>query len=167
MINSIKSRRAHREFLGDPISEEKLQEIIKAGMFAPSANAKYPWELIVVKENQTKELLSKATPWSTFAKDASVIIVVIGNETESSEWIEDCSIVAEHIWLEATAQELGACWVQIRNQSNAEADVKEILNIPEDYRVLCLIPIGIPAKTLPEHEESDIDKSKIKYEKYK
>lgn len=167
MIPAIKSRRAHREFLGEPVSEEKLQEIIKAGMFAPSANGKYPCELIVIKNNATKELLSKTTPWSTFAKDAGVLIAVIGNEKDSADWVEDCSVVAEHLWLETTEQELGACWIHIRNQGKAETDVKEILNIPDNYRTLCLMAIGVPVKNLPAHAESDIDKAKIKYEKYK
>ena len=167
MIDSIKSRRAHREFLNEPINEEKLQEILKVASFAPSANAKYPWELIVVKDTQTKELLSKTTPWSTFAKDAAVIIVILGNEEDSAYWLEDCSIVADHIWLETANQGLGTCWIQIRNHGTAEEDIKEILNIPNKFRILCLMPIGVPAKALPEHEESEIDKSKIKQEKYK
>lgn len=167
MIEAIKTRRAHREFLSDPIPEEKLREILRATAFTPSANAKYPWELIVVKDTQTKELLSKTTPWATFAKDAGVIIVVVGNEEDSAYWIEDCSIVAEHIWLETANQGLGTCWVQIRNHGTAEADVKEILNIPEKYRILCLMPIGVVAKALPEHDEVNIDNSKIKIEKYK
>lgn len=167
MINAIKFRRAHRDFTNEPVADEKIQELLKAASFAPSANAKYPWELIVVKDAGTKELLSKTTPWATFAKDSAAIIAVIGNEKESSEWLEDCAIVAEHIWLEATEQNLGCCWIQIKGQSDAEKSVKEILGIPEDFRVLCLLPIGVPAKSLPEHEEKNIDRSKFKMEKYK
>jgi nitroreductase len=167
MIQAIKSRRAVREYLNELIAEEKLQAVLNAAGFAPSANAKYPWELVVVKEPITKELLSKTTPWATFAKDAGVIIAVVGHDSESSEWVEDCAIVAEHIWLEAAEQNLGCCWIQIRNQGKAEKDVKEILNIPEKHRVLCLMALGVPAKNLPEHEEANIDKSKIKMEKYK
>lgn len=167
MIQAIKSRRAVREYLNELIAEEKLQAVLNAAGFAPSANAKYPWELVVVKEPITKELLSKTTPWATFAKDAGVIIAVIGHDSESNEWVEDCAIVAEHIWLEAAEQNLGCCWIQIRNQGKAEKDVKEILNIPEKHRVLCLMALGVPAKNLPEHEEANIDKSKIKMEKYK
>ena len=130
MIQAIKSRRAVREYLNELIAEEKLQAVLNAAGFAPSANAKYPWELVVVKEPITKELLSKTTPWATFAKYAGVIIAVVGHDSESSEWVEDCAIVAEHIWLEAAEQNLGCCWIQIRNQGKAEKDVKEILNIP-------------------------------------
>lgn len=167
MINAIKKRRAVREFLNEPVSDEKIQELLKAAACAPSANAKYPWELIVIKDQATKDLLAKTTPWATFASSAAAIIAVIGLEADSSEWVEDCSIVAEHIWLEASEQGLGSCWIQIRNQSNAEKSVRDILNIPDGLRILCLLPIGVPAKELPEHEGGAIDRNKIKFEKYK
>ncbi|MFA5020826.1 MAG: nitroreductase family protein [Patescibacteria group bacterium] len=167
MINAIKKRRAIREYLNEPVADEKIQELLKAAACAPSANAKYPWELVIVKSQATKELLAKTTPWATFAKDSAVIIAVIGDEKNSAEWVEDCSIVAEHIWLETAEQGLGCCWIQIRNQGEAEKKVKEILNIPDKYRVLCLLPIGVLAEELAEHDEKDTDKSKFKNEKYK
>ena len=167
MINAIKKRRSIREYLSDTISDDKIKEMLMAAMYAPSANALYPWELVVVKDPAIKELLSKTTPWSTHANDASAVIAVIGHEQESSDWIEDCSIVAEHIWLEATEQGLGSCWIQIRGNNNAEKAVKEILNIPENLRVLCLMPIGVPVKEQSEHSEEKFEKSKVKYEKYK
>ncbi len=167
MIPSIKKRRSIREYLNQPIAEEKLKQILSSAMYSPSANDIHPWELVVVKDSPTKELLSKTTPWSAHVKSAGVVIAVIGHEKESNDWIEDCSIVAEHIWLEATEQELSSCWVQIRGNANAEKGVKEILGIPQELRVLCLMPIGVPAKDLPEHKEDEFDKSKIKYERYK
>lgn len=166
MIPAIKRRRSVREYLAEKATDEKIQEIIKAAMYAPSANAKYPWELIVVTDPIMKEKLSKATPWSLHAQGAAAVIVVIGHEQESSNWIEDCSIVAEHIWLEATEQELSSCWIQIRGNDTAEKDVKSMLGIPPELRVLCLMPLGSPATTIEEHNEDDIVKSRVKYERY-
>ena len=167
MINAIKKRRAIREYLNEAVADDKLQEILNAALCSPSANALYPWELVVIKDHATKEVLSKATPWATFAKEAAVIIAVVGHKAESPQWIESCSIAAEHIWLEAAEQNLGACWIQIRDQGNAEDDVKSILNIPSQHGVLCLMAIGVPAQALAEHDLAKLDKSKIKYEKYK
>ena len=167
MIQAIKKRRAVREYLNEPIGEDKLKEILMAASYAPSANDLHPWELVIVKDAAVKELLSKTTPWSTHAKGADVIIAVIGNEKESADWVEDCSIVAQHIWLESVEQGLGSCWIQIHGNVNAEKGVKEILGIPEDHRVLCLMPIGVPAKECSEHTEEEFDKSKIKNDRYK
>ncbi|MFA6421972.1 MAG: nitroreductase family protein [Candidatus Buchananbacteria bacterium] len=166
MIEAIKKRRAVREYLNESIGEQKIKEVINSAMYAPSANDIHPWEIIVVKDSLLKEKLSKTTPWSAHAKEADVVVVVIGHEAESANWVEDCSIVAEHIWLEATQQDLGSCWIQIRGNVNAEKAIKEIFGIPAEHRILCLMPIGVPAKELPEHSEEEFDKSKIKYEKY-
>ncbi|MEK7653583.1 MAG: nitroreductase family protein [Patescibacteria group bacterium] len=167
MIESIEKRRAVREYLAQEIPEEKMKEIILAAIYAPSANAIYPWELVVVKRLETKDLLSKVTPWSTHIKDAAVVIAVVGHEAESRDWVEDCSIVAEHLWLETINQGFSSCWVQIRGNDNAEREVRNILGIPDELRVLCLMPIGVPAKSIEEHSEEEFDKSKVKNEKYK
>jgi nitroreductase len=148
------------------VSDDQLNEILSSAMYAPSANAIYPWDLVVIKSEETREKLSKVTPWSLHIKDAPVVIAVVGHEEESSDWVEDCSIAAEHIWLEATNQGLASCWVQIRGNDNAQKEVKEILNVPSDNRVLCLLPIGVPAKEGEEHTEENFDKAKIKQEKY-
>ncbi|NCN07888.1 nitroreductase [Candidatus Falkowbacteria bacterium] len=166
MIEAIKKRRAIRQYLDEKVSDEKLNEIISAAMYAPSANAIYPWDLIIIKNNETKEKLSKVTPWSGHVKDAQVVIAVVGHETESPDWVEDCSIAAEHIWLEATDQGLGACWVQIRGNENAQKEVKELLSVPDEHRVLCLIPIGVIGKAEEEHSEDDFDRTRIKQESY-
>jgi nitroreductase len=166
MIPAIKKRHSVREYLSDAIPEEKLKEILTAAMYAPSANAIYPWELVVVKNLETREKLSKITPWSTHVGKASVIIAVVGHEQDSPYWVEDCSIVATHIWLEATEQGLGSCWTQVRGNANAEKEIKTILNIPDECRVLCLMPLGVPAAEVPEHSEEEYDKKRIKSEKY-
>lgn len=167
MIEAIKKRRAVREYLAENIGEEKIKEILTAAMHAPSANALYPWELIVVENAETKEKLAKTTPWSAHAKNAAIVVVVVGDSGESADWVEDCSIVAEHIWLEAVEQGLASCWIQIRGNDNAEQEIKEMLNIPKEKRVLCLMPIGAPGVMPKEHSEEQFDKSRVKYEKYK
>jgi len=166
MIEAIKKRRAIREYLDEKVSEEKLNAILDSAMYAPSANAKYPWDLVVIRDEGMREDLSKVSPWALHIKNAPVVIAIVGYENESKDWVEDCSIVAEHIWLEAVNQDLGACWVQIRGNENAQKDVKEILNVPDEYRVLCLMSIGVPAVKEEEHNPEDFDKSKIKQEKY-
>lgn len=167
MIDAIKKRRSVRQYLDEDIPEEILDEILLSVMYVPSANAIYPWDLVVVKDAQTKEALAKTTPWSSHISGAEVVIAVVGHEKESADWVEDCSIVAEHIWLAATEQGLSSCWTHIRGNDNAEKEVKKLLNIPDDYRVLCLMPLGKPAQEPDEHTKDAFDKSKIKYEKYK
>lgn len=168
MIEAIKKRHSHRNFEKKDIEEKKLEKILKAASYSPSARAAYPWSLIVVRDEEDKKTLSKATPYASFVAEAPLAIVVASKE--SDEWVEDCSIVAEHIQLEATEQGLGACWAHMRGHEkgnkSAEEIIKSLLSLPEDYRVLCAIALGYPSEEKGPHSESELEEREIYEGKY-
>jgi len=101
--------------------------------------------------------------------EAPVLIVL--TTPEAYNWLEDLSIAGEVIYLEATNQGLGTCWMQIRDigtpdKPDPEGYVRKVLGIPEDIRVLCFFPIGYPKIALPEHTENEFELSKIHPEKW-
>ncbi|OKY77447.1 MAG: Nitroreductase [Candidatus Methanohalarchaeum thermophilum] len=169
MIESIRERRSVRSFSDDGVEEKKIEEILTAAAFSPSARALYPWSITVVENPEKREVISKATPYADFAAEAPVVFVVASKE--EGEWIEDASIVAEHIQLEATNQGLGACWIQIRDHKTeddkqSEEKIKDLLEIPEDYRVLCAIAIGHPKKQKQPHTKKELQKREIYRKKH-
>ena len=171
MIEAIKKRRSIRRYTDQAVEKEKVDEILNAAMCSPSAYHRNPWEFIVVKKGSTLEKLSKSTNYASFVSKSPVIIVVTANEPHAYRWLEDSSIAAEHIYLEATNQDLGSCWVQIHgmetpNGIDSEEYARDILKVPTDYRILCIMTLGYPAEDLPEHDESEFDKSKIHTEKW-
>lgn len=171
MLEIIRKRRSIRTFLKKDIGIEKLDEILKAAMFSPTARGLRPWEFIIVKNNETKNKLSRATPYASFAKDAPVVVIICYDTNKARRFKEDCSICAENIYLEATNQGLGTCFIQIAdgteaNEGNPEEFVKKVLSIPENYRVQCLMPIGYPAKMPEPHKDEEFDENKIHYEKF-
>lgn len=166
MLEVIKKRRSIRQYRSKEVEEEKLQEILKAAMFSPSAHGTRPWEFIVVKNQETKEKLSQVTPWAGFIKEAPVILVIAASGSRFN-WIEDCAIAAENVYLEATNQGLGTCFIQIREGTdNAEAYVKKLLHIPNGIRVLCLMPLGYPAEEKEPHTEDEFEKNKLHFEQF-
>lgn len=169
MLKVIKKRRSIRKYQSREIEEEKLNEVLKAAMFAPSAHNQKPWEFIVVKDQKTKDLLAKAQQWSDFVNQAPIVLVLCSKEVKY--WIENLGIVAENIYLEATNQSLGTCFVQIREMESlkggdAEEYVKKVLFIPKNIRVLCLMPLGYPAEEKEEHDGQEFEKEKIHWEKF-
>ena len=48
-METIAARRSIRKFTGDPVSEEKIKELIAAGMNAPSARNTQPWHFMIIK----------------------------------------------------------------------------------------------------------------------
>lgn len=171
MLEIIRKRRSIRTFVKKDVEKGKLNEILKAAMFSPTARGLRPWEFIIVTNGETKNKLSKATPYSSSVKGAPVIVVICYDINKGRRFKEDCSICAENIYLEATNQGLGTCFIQIADGTeadvgNPEEFVKKVLSIPENFRVQCLMPIGYPAKQPEPHKVEEFDKNKIHYEKF-
>ncbi len=95
-------------------------------------------------EEKKKAIFKKLTSGdvSAFTGEAPVVIAVIGKK-DVWDLPFDTSAAIENILLMTTALGLGACWViapciDIRD----ELKLKEILDVPEDYKVISLIPLG-------------------------
>lgn len=170
MLDIIKKRRSIREYTGAEVEDEKLRVVLTSAMWAPTSRSTSAWEFVVVRDQETREKLSRATPHSKFVKGASVVIVICYNTTKGYRFREDCSICAEHIHLEAVNQGLASCFVQVCDAGDpvgsAEPYVKELLGIPEDHRVQCMMPLGYPAKEGPLHGPDEYDPAKVHIEKF-
>ena len=169
MLEIFRKRRSVREYLPKEVEEEKLNEVLKAAMFSPTAHHCRSWEFVVVKDKKAIEKLSKATKWSDFAKGAPVVIILCADESLDPRWIEDLSIAAGYIYLEAVNQGLGTCWIAVRDSKDSKDEenyVREIIGAPEKIRILCLMPMGYPAKFSKEHDDSEFDIKKIHQEKW-
>ena len=79
--------------------------------------------------------------------DAALGIVVTGNPLISDAWIEDASIAAINIQMQAEELGVGSCWVQVRNRNYSDTItsgeyINDLLNIPMPVEVLCIITLG-------------------------
>ncbi|MGL4774610.1 MAG: nitroreductase family protein [Clostridium sp.] len=167
MLDLIINRRSIRKFKDTKVSQEELNNILKAALLAPSSRNKKPLEFIVVENREILNKLEKCkTPGSIALKTAPVAIIVLGNKDISDVWIEDASISATFIQLEIEALNLGSCWIQIRNRNgenkNSEEMVREALNLPNNYGILSIIALGHKDQEMPPHTEKDIDFSKVR-----
>lgn len=171
MLEAIRKRRSIRKYLDRRVEKEKLNELLKAAMFSASAKGRRPWEFIVVTDEEIKKRLAGATPYAAFASHAPVVIAICYDTGRGSRFKEDSSIAAAGIYLEATNQGLGACYIQISDGTEAdEGDpedfVKGLLAVPGHIRVHCLMTVGYPAKALEPHSDLEFDVSKVHHEKY-
>ncbi|MBI5252438.1 MAG: nitroreductase family protein [Desulfomonile tiedjei] len=88
---------------------------------------------------------------SEFAKQAPVVIAVIGSLMEGSVDVPyDLSAAIENMLLEAHSLGLGACWVHGPVATTRDAKkFKEILGIPTgmgEYKVIAYVAVGWPAE---------------------
>lgn len=138
-LEAIKKRRSVRSYTGDPVSKEDLIQIVDAGRLAPSGNNRQPWDFIVVTDKGMINQLKVAAEWM---ENAGAIIAVV-MDPSSRWWIEDGAAAVENMLIAATALGYGSCWLEGYTLQR-EHEFKLLLNVPDDRRLLTLIPIGVP-----------------------
>ena len=163
-LDVIMTRTSIRSFTGDPVTQDQLETILKAGMAAPSAINLQPWKFVVMtdKDKIAGTFGNNPRGADMFTK-AGAVIVVCG-DTSSMFWFEDCSAAAENILLAAHALNLGAVWTAGYPAQDRVKPVSEALNLPENIVPLCIIPVGVPAED-PQPKDK-WNPSNIHYEKW-
>lgn len=147
VMDAIKTRRSIRGYLDREVEDVKLNAVLEAGRLAPSANNVQEWKFVVVKDKALRERLSEAAKGQKFVAEAPVVIVACAVETErvmscgQTAYPIDLAIAVEHMTLKAVDEGLGTCWIG----AFYEDRVKPVLEIPEDVRVVALLPLGYPA----------------------
>jgi nitroreductase len=150
-LKTIFSRKSIRSYKDEPVSKEKLVMLIKAGMAAPTAVDKRPWEFIVITDRKVLNELADALPYAKMASSAAAAIIVGGDVRkqwggmESDYWIMDCSAATENILLAAESMGLGAVWTAVYPEDSRIRAVRQILGIPPHIVPLNLVPVGVPA----------------------
>lgn len=171
MLELLKNRRSIRKYKDTPIEKDVLEKILKCALIAPSSKNKKPVEIIVVNDKETIFELEKCKNMGTLGlKTAPTAIAIIANKEVSDVWVEDASIVATVIQLEAEALGLGSCWIQMRERQSengdSEVDVRKALDIPDNYGVLCVLSLGYKNEEKKPYNDSDLTFDKIHYNKF-
>lgn len=153
IYEAIRKRRSVRKYLNREIPQEVLDRVLNAGRLAPSAVNLQPWRFIVVRDPVTQRALVESTRGGKHRHIgmADVALVACGNERDCYQkqgdymktFAIDVAIALDHIMLAAAAEGLGTCWIGAFN----ERRVKDLLDIPDPWRVVGMTPLGYPAET--------------------
>ena len=163
-MDSIFHRISVRRYEDKQVEKEKLMQILRAGMQAPSACNQQPWEFYVVTNPEKIKALSKATPYAGCAANAPVVIVPVYRKEGliAPDFAQiDLSIAQENMWLETDAQGLGGVWIGIAPLKDRMALVHDILKLPENVEVFSLFALGYPAESRKQQDR--FDKSRIHF----
>ncbi len=173
MLEVLLKRRSIRKFTAQSVSEEALQQVLQAALLAPSSRGRNPWAFIVVEDKVMLQQLGRCRhPQQAFLPQTPAAVVVLGDKTVSDVWVEDCSIAMILMQLEAEKLGLGSCWIQIHNriaqgeQESSNDFVKGLLDIPEQYEVLAILALGVPAEKKTGRRLEDLAYEKIHREKF-
>lgn len=148
-------RRSTRKFTSELLTSNQTRTILEAALLSPTSKNSRSWEFIAVEEKEVLTKLASCKPNSgTLIAGAALAVVVLGNPLVSDAWVEDASIAAINMQLQAEVLGLGSCWVQVRNRTYSEwmsaGDyINELLAVPMPLEVLCVIAFGYKEKDRP------------------
>lgn len=168
VMQNIFSRRSMRKFTQDVVPVELLDQLLQAGMCAPSAVNSQPWEFVVVTDPDILAGLRSILPFGKFTAPAAIIVCgsqrVAKNPSGQMFWVQDCSAATQNILLAATSFGLGSCWIGIHPIPLIGKLVGKLLKLPLGVTPLCAIYLGYPEfikKPKPKY-----DPEKIHWEEY-
>lgn len=158
----IANRRSCRTFEKIELEGDQVQIILRAALMSPTSRNQRSWRFVVVDNRADLEKLADIKEkGAEFVKDAALAVVVTGCPNDNDCWVEDGSLAAFAMQLQAEDLGLASCWVQVRGRRLSDgtlsADVvRGILDIPESQDVLCVIAFGRRHSKKPPHEEDDL-----------
>ncbi len=167
VIEAIHTRRSIRQYTDQPVSDETVEELLKAAMMAPSAGNEQPWHFIVIRDRSILNRIPSAHPYAEMAPSAQLAILVCGDvklERYKGFWVQDCSAATQNLLLAAHAMGLGAVWCGVYPAGDRVEGIVRLMGLPENVIPFALIPLGYPAEKKPTPDR--FDKTRIRYEKW-
>ena len=149
-LENIATRTSVRSYLPKPVDAATIEQLLRAGMAAPTAVNRQPWHFVVVNDKAQLKELAKANPHAGMLMRAPLAIVVCGDMKKALDgparafWVQDCSAATENILLAANALGLGAVWTGTYPDRERCEAVSAVLKLPKHLIPLCTIVIGYP-----------------------
>lgn len=159
-------RHSIRRYKSESLEAGDVKMILEAALLAPTSKSSRAWRFVVVDDKQMLERLAECKPSGAAPIGRCAMAVVVAADCEKTDvWIEDCSIAAEFMQLQAEDLGIGSCWIQIRGRFTAdglpaEEYVQELLGMPDTITVECVMTFGYK-----DEERKPVDCDKLLWER--
>lgn len=169
-IEVIHKRSSIRSYLDKEVTKEQLETIVRAGMAAPTAMNRQPWQFIIIQDKNILQALGKSLRTSDMLLNAPAAIVVCGDLHQAADgwlqqyWIQDCSAASENILLAITDLGLGGVWTSVYPAPERIKEVTKLLSLPEYLVPLNIIPVGYPDE--PQNPKDKWNPAKVHWNKF-
>ena len=163
-VEAIRKRRSVRKYEETELSDDQVNQVLEGAIYAPSWANKQGWQIMVVKSAETRAKVSEVlegNPGARAVATAPVLLVVCMDPGASGVlkgkeyYMVDAGILMDHLMLEAADIGLGTVFVGMFDEDK----VRDVLGVPDEYRIVGLTPLGVPAKIpgeRPHNELADI-----------
>ncbi len=156
----IKTRRSIRKFTNEAVSDEIINKIIEAGIWAPSGMNNQPWKFAVIRDNELKTKISGLTHYSKIVLSANVLIAVFLDHSLSYDRTKDSQAIGaciQNMLLFIHSTGLGAVWLGeiLKNKDK----VLKLVHGSEDLELMGVIACGYPSQKGGKGNRRDPDQS--------
>jgi nitroreductase len=149
-LDAIYARRSIRSFEERPVEPEKLNELARLAMAAPSAMNRRPWEIVIVNEPEGMNAIRRALRFCRY--NAPAAVVMCGNRLRGLPagardfWVQDCAAAMENLLVGATAMGLGTVWLGVYPLKGSMERISAELGLPSHVVPLGVAYVGYPAE---------------------
>ena len=153
-FDAIAARHSYRgAYLDTPVPRKHLKAILQAGCDAPSGCNKQTTSFIAVDD---PELMAKlfTVIKKVLGKTAPAMICVLTRKIiayrDRSFYIQDYSAAIENMLLAISDLGYASCWVEghVTGRDHIGGQMAKMLGVPDDYELVCYLPVGVPAEKL-------------------
>jgi len=152
LIKIIKNRRSLRFWTSEKLRHDEFEQLVDAARWAPSSCNRQPCHFLLTNDKNKIDLLSEVRGQKFIRNASSCILVLINMRFYDEKEVAytpylDAGAAIQNLLLMAHTLGLGACWVNFGSQEVNEAKrekLKAVFNIPAQYKIISLIPIGHP-----------------------
>ena len=153
-LEVIEKRKSVRKYSDRPVERELLDAIVKVAQTAPSSRNSKSSAFMIIEDKSVIEALSLMRDYGASPlKSAQAAIVILGDDTKTDLWVDNCAISATFVQLAVTAMDLVSCWIHVNGRpclkevpdgAKAEDYVSDMLGLNDGLRPYCVIAIGYP-----------------------
>jgi nitroreductase len=183
VLENIYSRRSVRDYLPDDVPTDAIQEVIRAGTYAPSAANKQPWRFVVIKNRELiKKLSCRAKElWMEQAGKSSQpelkslanmvsrqnfdiffnapLLIMIFSDSDAFSPQIDCALAGGNMMLAARSIGIGSCWIGLASPLGQDSAIMTDLGVSDRYKLEGSLIFGYPVKL--DHKAPKRDKDVI------
>ena len=156
-MQNILTRRSIRSYKPDPVPRELIDQVVRAGTYAPPGMGEQSPIILAVTDRETRDRLSRANA-KIMGRDidpfygAPAVLVVLADKSKPNH-VYDGSLVMANLMLAAHALGLGSCWIHRAREEFQQPEWQELLRslgVEGEYEGIGHCILGYPDGPEPE-----------------
>jgi nitroreductase len=161
LYDGLITRRSIRSYKPDPLEREQVEELVRAGMYAPSAVNCQPWHFIVIDERPLMDQIMEIHPYAGMLREAQYAVMVCGDEKlehAPGYWVVDCGAATQNVLLAAHSKGIGAVWLGLHPREERKKGMSKLFGLPAHIQPFAMIALGYPNEEKPVPERFNRDR---------